>query len=254
MPVNHPQIIAHRGASIDAPENTLASFSEAWKQGADGIEGDFRLCLDGTIICMHDATLERTAGDQRPVTSLSRPDLASLEAGSWMSETHRGEPVPELAAVLQATPSGKRVFIEVKSGPAIIPGLVVALDESPLDLKQVVLIAFDDEVIRAAKAVRPGLACLLLDSFKQEGGVWRPTINELITRATACGADGLGVQARVEVVDADFVRTCHAAGLVLNVWTVDSPEIARALAECGVDTITTNRPAFIREVLETSAD
>jgi glycerophosphoryl diester phosphodiesterase len=252
--VNHPEIIAHRGASADAPENTVAAFNGAWKQNADGIEGDFRLCLDGTIICMHDATLERTAGDPRPVTSISRTDLDSLEVGSWMSESHRGEPIPELACVLETVPPGKRVFIEVKSGPGIIPALVAGLDDSSLDPSQLVIIAFDEGVIRAAKAVRPDLACLLLESFKEDGGAWHPTITELISRAAACGANGLGVQARVEVVDADFVQECHAAGLELNVWTVDSPEIARVFAECGVDTITTNQPALIREALRTSDD
>ena len=252
MTENGPQIIAHRGASAQAPENTMAAFNEAWTQGADGIEGDFRLCGDGTIICMHDATLQRTAGDPRSVDSISSADLQSLEAGSWMSEHHRGEPIPELTTILQTVPSGGRVFIELKSGPAIIPALVSCLDANHLALDQVVVIAFNDDVIRGLKAARPEVRCLLLQSFKQRDGSWHPTVTELIGRAADCGADGLGVEARVEVVDAEFVQACHAAGLVLNVWTVDAPETARVLAECGVDTITTNRPALVRKALEAS--
>ena len=254
MTENGPQIIAHRGASAQAPENTLAAFDEAWNQGADGIEGDFRLCRDGTIICMHDATLKRTAGDPRSVDSMSSTELQALEVGSWMSERHRGEPIPELATVLRTVPPGRRLFIELKSGSAIIPALVSCLEADDLDLDQTVVITFDDDVILGLKAVRPEVRCFLLESFKEQDGNWRPTITELIARAAECGANGLGVEARVEVVDAGFVKACHAAGLELNVWTVDSPETARILAVRGVDTITTNRPALVRQALEAADD
>ena len=94
-----PQIIAHRGASADAPENTLAAFRLGWEQDADGIEGDFRLSADGRIVCIHDDDTQRVAGSRLVVSETSYNDLHALDVGRWKGEQWRGERIPSLAEV-----------------------------------------------------------------------------------------------------------------------------------------------------------
>ena len=251
LPVHqdHVQIIAHRGASADVPENTLAAFDAAWHQGADGIEGDFRLTRDGMVACVHDRTMERTAGDPREVAQLSRQELLGLEVGSWKHDRFRGEPVPMIDEVFAAVPAGGLILVEVKSGPETVPALISALDASGIPEEQVTVICFKDQVLRRLKDERPDSRTYLLSSFKETDGTWNPTVDALIDRALACGADGLGVHGNLEVVDKAFADRCREAGLELNVWTVDDLEDAHAFTRVGVTSITTNRPGLIRSGL-----
>ena len=78
-----PLLIAHRGGSREAPENTLAAFHQAWQQGADGIEADFRLTRDGRVVCLHDAGTGRTAGIDIAVAEATFAELRRLDVGSW---------------------------------------------------------------------------------------------------------------------------------------------------------------------------
>src|SRR5512133_60470 len=118
-----PLLIAHRGASREAPENTLAAFDLAWQQGADGIEADFRLTADGRIVCLHDATTGRTANLDLVVADSSFAELQQLDVGSWKGTRWQGERIPTLEEVLARLPLGKRLFIELKSGPEMLAPL-----------------------------------------------------------------------------------------------------------------------------------
>ena len=113
MTGTRPIVIAHRGASHDAPENTLEAFRLAWEQGADAIEGDFRLTADRRIVCIHDATTART-GDRTLRVSRSRFDaLRRVDVGAWKGARWRGASIPSLEEVLACVPAGKRLFIEL---------------------------------------------------------------------------------------------------------------------------------------------
>ena len=121
------EIIAHRGASGEAPENTLAAFRRAFAQGADGIEGDFRLTRDGEIVCLHDATTGRTAGADLVVADTDLARLRALDVGAWKGPQWAGERIPTLAEVLGLVPAGKRLYIELKSGLEILPHALAGL-------------------------------------------------------------------------------------------------------------------------------
>jgi len=162
-----PLIVAHRGASADAPENTLAAFQEAWRQGADAIEGDFRLTKDGKIITMHDDTTKRTTGRNLVVANTDWATLKSLDAGSWKGKSWRGEKIPLLSEVLASMPKGKEIFIEVKCGPEIVPALFKTIVRSKVTLKQITIISFDKEVIRAVKKREPQIKANWLSGFKE---------------------------------------------------------------------------------------
>lgn len=240
------EIVAHRGASADCPENTLAAFQEAWRQGADAIEGDFRLTSDGHVVCLHDATLRRTGGDQRRVADMTLDEVRSLDVGSWKDARFKNERVPHLGDVLAALPTSKRLFIEIKVGPEIIPALAQAFDSTEIETKQLVVISFNADVIKALKEVRPHIRAMLLSSFKKQGSRFVPSIETLIRQARAVNADGISVQGLPEVVSAEFVDQADAEGLEVHVWTVDDVVIADRLRAAGVRSITTNRPGIVR--------
>lgn len=247
-----PAIVGHRGASAHAPENTMAAFRLGFAHGADAIEGDFWLTSDGHIVAMHDRDLERTTGDPRPVAEVTLEEIRGLHAGSWGRWKDRGfdgEPVPTLEDVLAIVPDGKGILVEIKDSPRIVEALVAALDASGLGVDQVTIISFDAGVIESLKRSAPRWKAFWLTSFKERDGVWRPTVDEVVTTARRIKADGVDVKAEPSVVNDAFAKAVRQAGLELHVWTVNDAALARKMAEVGVDSITTDRPREIRKAL-----
>ena len=119
-----PEIIAHRGESADAPENTLAAFRLAWERDVTSIELDVHLSADDRLVVIHDADTERTCGVKRVIKTSRYADLRELDAGRWKGEQFAGEPLVTLEDVLALLPKGKRCIIEVKVGPEAVPALV----------------------------------------------------------------------------------------------------------------------------------
>jgi glycerophosphoryl diester phosphodiesterase len=127
------EIIGHRGASHDAPENTLASIRLAWKQNADASETDVHLTKDGQIVVIHDFNTRRVGGRNRKVVDQTLAELKQLDVGRWKGEQWAGERIPTLAEYLAAIPDGKRLLIEIKCGPEIVPRLVQVIREARSD-------------------------------------------------------------------------------------------------------------------------
>lgn len=244
------EIVAHRGASYDAPENTLGAFELAWTQGADAIEGDFYLTADGHIVCHHDATTKRTAGVDLPVSGQTLAELKRHDVGSWKHESWAGERIPTLQEVLATVPDGGKILIEIKSDPEIVPTLVGVLQTMDLDTDQVAVIAFDEDVIAALEARMPQIRTYWLTDFKVDPvGRRRPTAADIVATTTRIGADGVDIEADSGILDADFVATLRDAGLEFHVWTVNDPALAIRMIRLGVDSITTDRPRWLRERL-----
>lgn len=242
------EIIAHRGASYDAPENTLTSLKLAWQQKADASEFDVFLSKDGKIVVLHDKDTKRVAGVDKKVVEQTLAELRQLDVGRWKGEKFAGEKIPTLDELLAAVPTGKRVFIEVKCGPEIVPELDRVLRASKLKPEQTAVIAFNAEVIAAVKKARPDLRAYWLANLKPKGKK-PPTAEELIAKAKAVGADGLNLSA-APALDEAFARKVRAAGLRLYVWTVNDAGEARRLVGVGVEGITTDRPEWLREQLK----
>lgn len=243
------EIVAHRGASFDAPENTLASVKLAWDQKADAAEFDIYLSKDGRAVVLHDKSLKRTAGVDRLVTDLTADEMAKLDVGRWKGEKFAGERVPRLDEVLATVPDRKRVFIEVKCGPEIVPELDRVLKASKLKSEQTAVISFSAEVVAAVKKARPDLQAYWIVSLAAKGDKKPPTAAALIARAKEIRADGLDLSATADVLTADYARQVKGAGQKLYVWTVNDVALARAMIAVGVDGITTDRPGWLREQL-----
>jgi len=255
MPTHiEPLLIAHRGASREAPENTLAAFDLAWQQGADGIEADFRLTRDGRVVCLHDASTGRTAGVDISVAEASFDELRRLDVGRWKGARWQGQSIPSLEEVLARLPAGKRIFIELKSGPELIEPLRRILSDAGVPVGQLRLLAFDAQLVASLKEQLPGIrVCLNLDyRWSLPTLSWSPSRAEIRATLEHCGADGLSSRAHA-LLDAQFVAGLHQGGKEIHVWTVDSARRAAHYRGLGVDSIMTNRPGWLRSRLITEA-
>jgi len=249
---NGLEIVAHRGASYDAPENTLAALRLGFEQGAEAVECDIYLTQDGKIMLMHDPDTLRTAGVSNRMAVTTSRVLRRLDVGKWGQWEGKGfsEPVPHLSEALKLVPEGKRIFIEIKCGPEILPELERVLKASRKKPEQTPLICFNYETLRQAKERLPKLEMYWLagaDKKKQF-----PPVDELIEKAKAAKFEGLDLNYGFPI-DREFVQKVHGAGLKLYTWTVDDPVVAAKQAEAGVDGITTNRPQWLREQLRLRA-
>ena len=245
------RIVAHRGASYDAPENTATSFALAWKQDADAIEGDFYLTADGHIVCFHDRTTNRIAGVDMRVEDATLEQLQAMDVGRWKAPEFAGQRMPILAEVLDMVPPGKMIYLDIKSGPHIVAPMRDIIRQSGLRPEQVVVIAFNADVIAKTRELMPELKTYWLSSFRQdkETGIWTPSLETVLATLTRIDAHGLSSRGIREVVDADFVRAIRAAGFEYHTWTINDADLARYFYDLGADSITTDRPGYIREAL-----
>jgi glycerophosphoryl diester phosphodiesterase len=245
-------IVAHRGASHDAPENTLASMNLAWEQGADGVEADFYLTSDGKIICIHDPDTKRVAGVKHVVDQTTFDKLRQLDVGAWKHEKYRGERMPTLKEVAATVPPGKLFVIELKVGPEIVGPLVEDLKDVDLKPEQMIIICFKPETVAECERLLPQLKSYWLTDFKQqEDGSWKPSYDAVLDALQSSHADGLGAKAEGRVLDADFLkRLCGESYCDFHVWTVDDAEVARRYQKLGAWGITTNRPGWLRTQLQ----
>ncbi|MCG8587223.1 MAG: glycerophosphodiester phosphodiesterase [Pirellulales bacterium] len=248
-------IVAHRGASHDAPENTLAAFRLAWKQGADGIEGDFRLSRDGRIVCIHDEDTKRVAGKKLNVAKSTLAELRELDVGRWKDPKYAGERIATLEEVIAIVPEGKWFFIELKAGSEIVKPLQKILAESSLDRDRVVIISFNKDTLAACEKHLPRWSTHWLSKHKQHAVSrrWGPIAADAIKTIKEVRTDGFGSQANIKVFDDRYVRDLREAGIpIFHVWTVDDADTARYYQGLGAFGITTNRPKLIRDALSKS--
>ena len=242
-------IIAHRGASYLAPENTVASAKLAWWKRADAVEVDVYLSADSQVVVIHDKTTERTAGgEELEVATSTAAQLRQLDVGSFKSETYAGERIPLLSEIIATVPPGKKLFVEIKCGPEVLAPLEQAIDANG-KRDQVVIIGFGLDTVRAAKERMPDLPTYWLVGTKkdEETEAWIPHSPTLIDDLAGSNLDGLNVH--WAGVTKEFAQSVLAAGLGLYVWTVNDPIEAARLTKLGVQGITTDRPGWLRKQL-----
>lgn len=242
------EIVAHRGASADAPENTRAAFVLGWEQG-DAVELDVHLTRDGRLAAIHDASTKRTTGVDRLVAEQTLAELQSQDAGRWKGERWAGERIPALEEALELLPAGKRLYIEVKCGPEAVPELARVLDAFAPKRAQVAVIGFDyDGMVRARRRLPDVPVFWLAAPRKNGGGDRRAELDGLIAKAREGKLDGLDLSKEFPI-DRGLVARVREAGLKILTWTVNDEATARRLADAGVDGITTDRPAALRAAL-----
>lgn len=235
--------VGHRGASYLAPENTLASIKLAWELGAEGAECDVMLTADQKVILFHDKNTKKLTGENFVVKEATWEQLKTLVL--IPRETNRPEysheTIPLLKDVLDVIPADRMLVIEIKTGPEILPHLQEVITQHWKSGK-ISFIAFDFETIKQAKSLYPDVPSYYLSSFKAD-------INKHFDAIVKHGLDG--VDLRHNIIDRELVERCHGSGLDVWCWTVNNPETARKMQEYGVSAVTTDRPAWLKNSLET---
>lgn len=256
-----PLIIAHRGFSAVAPENTLPAFDRALATGATMVELDYRVTRDGVPVVIHDATLDRTTdaktrwGRRRlKVANRTSTELAELDAGSWFGTEFADTRIPTLAEALDLIHQrGGVTLIERKTGDAA--ACAALLQERNL-VHAVVIQAFDWEYLSAMHELLPEQVLGALGppdiwegrTLSRSGKVLTP---EWIDRAALHGIRVVGWNRHVT---AEAVAHAHEAGLMVWIYTVDDTKTARALLDLGVDGLITNNPSALRVGVDSPPD
>ncbi|MET7859780.1 glycerophosphodiester phosphodiesterase [Streptomyces sp. NPDC005318] len=257
--LHHPiQVIAHRGASDDAPEHTLAAYRKAIEDGADALECDVRLTSDGHLVCVHDRRVNRTSNGRGAVSALELSELAALDFGSWKDreESPDWDPAPgELTSVLtlerllelvvETRAAGRplQLAIETKH-PTRWAGQVeerllyllkrFELDAPPADGPSPVrIMSFSARSLHRIQAASPTLPTVYLMQFVS------PRLRD---GRLPAGARIAGPGLRIVRSHPGYVERLHHAGHRVHVWTVDEPEDVELCARLGVEAIITNRP------------
>jgi glycerophosphoryl diester phosphodiesterase len=246
--------VGHRGASYDAPENTMAATRLAWKQGADAVETDIFLSKDGKLIVSHDKNGKRTAGRDVEYSQITQAEARELDAGSWKDAKFKGEKIPRLEEQIASIPDGKRLLVEIKIGPEIVPELGRVLKRTGATEKNITVISFNYDSLKEVAKQFPKLPTLWLlghpapNAKKSATTKPVPTVEAMIRDAKAANLTGLDLQHTWPLTPAD-VKKIKAAGLELHVWTVNDVAVAKHWIDLGVASITTDRPGWLREQL-----
>lgn len=252
-------VIAHRGASHDAPEHTWAAYDRAVQQGADYLEADLRLTADGTLVCFHDPTVERTTDGRGPLRDLTLDELRTLDCGSWFNRANPDRADPEFAGLGLVTfeeqlrryagVADLRFHVETKfdaldwqDRPGEMERRLLATVELPglpPDLADRVLIqSFNPMSLRMIGDLRPGLFRRALLTSRVA-----PREHPPIIEVAAPGHTDL-------LADPGAIAELHERGVEVHTWTVDDPAVMAELIEAGVDGIFTNQPGVLRRLLD----
>ena len=257
-----PMNFAHRGASAWAPENTLEAFGLAATSGARGLETDVHMTLDGRVVAIHDDTVDRTTNGTGFVREMTLAELKGLDAGYRFTPDGgatypyrgRGVRVPEIGEVFREFPD-LAVNIEIKEDqPGVEEALLRVIEEEGAQGRALVVSGKARPVarfrklaggrIRSGASAREMVAFYYLNRLRLES-LFRPPFDALQVPAEYRGTP---------VVTPRFLEAAHGLGVRVDVWTIDDPGEMRRLLDLGADTIMTNRPEVLEEVLRDRAD
>ena len=246
-----PFILGHRGASAFAPENTLAAFSRAISDGADGIEFDVRLSRDGVAVVIHDTDLKRTGQIDRLVSDLTAAELRNVDVGSWFTErsqsadeSFRGEKLPDLSQVFElfSTNNGL-LYIEMKcdadEGPLLAAQVAKLTRESRM-AERVVVESFDHSAIAAVKKIDSGIRTAALFEPKLTRPISTIRRFRMIDTTLDAGADEIALHHTLAGVR--VVEKAKRADLEVVVWTVDDPIWITRARTLGIKALIANDP------------
>lgn len=242
-----PLVLGHRGASADAPENTLAAFRLALAQGADGVELDAWCCASGEVVVAHDEDTARTAGESLRIPDSPLAALRALDVGRWKGDAFRGERIPLLEEALEAVPRAV-VNVELKSRGGrdlrLARAAARVIERAGAGPRAIVS-SFDWRLLLAFRLAAPEVPVGLLFDGER---AWRAR-TWLATRLFAPAA----VHPDRALVTEARLRAWNARGLAVNVWTVDDPADAALLAKGGAAALVSNVPGRIREAIRAAA-
>jgi glycerophosphoryl diester phosphodiesterase len=229
---------AHRGASGKAPENTMIAIMTAIKAGSDFSELDVQETKDGVLVLLHDGNLKRTTGLDRNIWEMPYDSIVGLDAGSWFSSEFKDEPIPTLESVIDAVNGKMKLNIELKMNghEKQLAERVVALVEDKGFISNCILTSFDFEIINKVKQLNGNIKVgYIFKKIPQNVDVFNANVDLLSVNK--------------KLVDEEFVKKAHAGNKEVHVWTVNESEEMKRLIDLGVNSIITNRPDVLVDLL-----
>ncbi|WP_419740459.1 glycerophosphodiester phosphodiesterase family protein [Ruegeria sp.] len=238
---DHADVIGHRGAAALRPENTMASVLKAIEDGADWVEIDVQETADGVVIVAHDSDFMKLAGVPTKIWDATMEDVETIDIGSWFGPEYADQRTPTLREVLEATKGKSKVIIELKyyGHDVDLENRVAALVEEFEMQDDIATMSLKYPAVQKMKALRPD---------------WRAGVLAATAVGNLAGLEGDFVAVNAATVSPGLIRSVHAAGKEIYVWTVNDPLQMSAMASMGVDGLITDRPAMAREVLRVRAE
>ena len=243
-----PLVIAHRGFSDDAPENTLAAFHKAIEEGAEMIELDVRLSADNQFVVIHDKRLDRTTERRGLVKNFTADELTRLDNGSWFSHKFSRERIPLLQDVFPLVQHGPILNIEIKPDVESTNGadaeemLVEFIKKSKIS-HRVILTSFNHRMMKRVKHI---------DKSIITGILYNPITNFRRPPSQLSAATNADIFiCNKHQINADVVSDAHKAGLLVYVYGVKSERDVRRMVHLGIEGIIANNPKFVQDVLRT---
>lgn len=240
-----PLIIAHRGASAHAPENTLAAFRLALEHEADGIELDAKLSVDGEVVVIHDQTVDRTTGARGVVREMTLAEMKALDAGSFLGPSFTGEPIPTLNEVFEEV--GRKTLINVEltnyaSPTDALPDKVAKLVIQHNLQDRVIFSSFHPMNLVRIRRQLPNTPVAILTLAGKAGQILRGFPGRWFSPEW--------IHPYYTDVDERSLAREHKAGRHINAWTVNAPDEMRRLFNIKIDGIITDDPKLARRILE----
>ena len=239
-----PLVIAHRGASYKAPENTLAAYSLGWKLNSDAIEIDIRKPKDGVLVCSHDNNLNRISSNRKSISSMLLSELTEVDVGSWKSKEYKNERMPLLSKVLSTIPKGKKVFIEIKGALKEIDELISIVKKSKLKIKDCHFLSYIPANIKKIKKDFPNFKATLntIPAF------YNYEIEKIKKLMKSTNSDGISLH-----IDSSesikLVKKLKKEENFVLTWTVNDSRFMRKLTKWQADGIITDYPQKLIKIL-----
>lgn len=249
--VGYSTLISHRGESHDAPENTLPAFKMAVERGF-GFECDVYLSKDKKVFTFHDRNLKRTTGgaNSKACSDVTWEEISKLDVGGWgkwKGSKYVGTRPALLEEVLDLARDGRQIYVEIKTGPEIVPYIKeVFAKQNRATPKNTLFISFNAESCKEVKKLMPEYKVYYLTvayqkNAKSAGGKKvSVTAAGVVEKLKSIGADGVDIQFKKDIITKEFIDAVHAAGYEVHVWTVDNLEDTVEAFSRGAATVTTN--------------
>lgn len=251
------KIIAHRGANVYAPQNTLPAFIRAAELGADGFETDIHLTRDGVPVICHNYTVDETSNGMGSISKMEYSELLGLDFGSYFSEKYKGTRILTLEEFLTVCEKYDIKLINLELKPLREGETGEKLVQTVLDMvhsfgfsNRVIISSFDRVLLKLAKELDPHCKTGFLyhPAFHTLSRQWAEFTFVPVTTAKSLGCESL--HPMLPYVTSEYVRRAHKAGLKINVWTVDSERQIKRMKSLGVDGIITDCPDRAKRIIE----
>ncbi len=235
-------IVAHRGASALAPENTISSFSRALEIGADAVEFDIHQSSDGRLVVMHDESLERTTNGSGFIKDTDSRKLRGLDAGSWYASRFRGEKIPTLEEAVDFITPAAYAIVEIKHGNDVYPGIEKKIAEL-MSLrkgcrKRTVFIAFDPEILLNIRELDTELSTGLLTADPPDDYI--DVAQEFLVQCFF---------PKWEKLKPESVSLLHKNGYSVHPWVMDREEDAAKVMSMKPDSVSSNHPDMLKRIV-----